>query len=572
MYRFLLTNIGDDDAAARSSREERLRGQGLDLRATAGHRRLYASDATPVHTLREGIFVVGHLFSRRDFQRKDAGSGFRCPHGDPIRHVLSHWWGEYVLLDLRDPGQLSVLRDPSGGMGCIHADSGAFVASDVSVAVDAGLYSRIVDWDVITTRMVYPHFKVGRTALSGISELLPGAELVMKPGNLSTVGRWSPWQHIAPASRHTDLDAAARHVRTTVDAVVKALADADGDVLLELSGGLDSSIVAAALRRSRARVHCCNLVTPVPGADERAYAQPMADLLDVRLHTATLGFHDDVFDFPPPPAAALPSTWFLQHASNTLKEAFGEALGVRSFFSGGGGDTVFCYSHNASPAADAWRMAGVGAGLRAVLDLAELHQCTVWTAARLALRKRFAPSKPARRPDRTFLASNCHDVAMPVHPWFVAPPGALPGDRERVHDLVGTQSFRDGFARSSRWHFRMPLLAQPVVEACLRVPSWMWIREGRNRSVARSAYSDVLPPSVLHRRSKGTFVNYAGTVFARNRLRIRDFLSEGELAARGLLDVDAVRGYFAHPTVERENDFMRIFELCSVENWVRHQH
>jgi asparagine synthase (glutamine-hydrolysing) len=335
---------------------------------------------------------------------------------------------------------------------------------------------------------------------------------------------------------------------------------------------LDSSIVAACLRDTAARVACCNLVTPVPGADERRYASLMADVLHVKLHVERLGFARTPLDFRPPPNTVAPSTWFLQHAANELSEAIGTQLGVNSFFSGGGGDTVFCYTRTAAPAADAFRERGTIAGIRAVRNLAELHQCTFWKAGKLALRKLLAPPKPPRKPDISFLSATlAHEVLEP-HPWFATPRDVLAGDRERIFDLAGTQVFRDGLARGARRHLRMPLLSQPVLEACLKVPSWMWIAEGRNRAVARDAFEDTLPPDILHRRSKGTFMNYSGAVYRQNKDLLKEYLLTGQLEGKGLLDADALRKFFDRDLAARDDRFMRIFDLCAAESWVRHQH
>src|SRR3546814_14784414 len=46
------------------------------------------------------------------------------------------------------------------------------------------------------------------------------------------------------------------------------------------------------------------------------------------------------------------------------------------------------------------------------------------------------------------------------------------------------------------------LLAQPIVETCLRIPTWDWCRGGINRAIAREAFSTALPARVIARRSK----------------------------------------------------------------------
>jgi len=297
----------------------------------------------------------------------------------------------------------------------------------------------------------------------------------------------------------------------------------------------------------------------------------MAAMLGSELHVETLGFDDHYLDHSPPTQAVAPSTWFLQHASNELKESLGARLGVQSFFSGGGGDSVFSWIRTAAPAADAIRERGLLAGARSVTELAELHQCTVWKAGRLTARKLLAPPKPPRRPDLSFLAPGAAQEVLDPHPWFSAPADALPGDRERIFDLAGTQVFRDGLARGTKRRLRMPLLSQPVMETCLRVPTWMWIQDGRDRAMARYAFAGVLPPEIFHRRSKGTFVNYSGAAYRRHKDRLGTYLLSGQLAARGLLDTAALTQFFDRELAPRENAFMRVFELCAVENWVRHQ-
>ncbi|MEE7547747.1 asparagine synthase, partial [Xanthomonas sp. Kuri4-1] len=294
-----------------------------------------------------------------------------------VQHLLEACWGEYLLLvPGREAGAVTVMRDPSGGVGCVYALREGFLTSDITLATRAGLYARQVDWEFIQGTLRYPHHKAGRTGLAGLRELLPGCRLDLDRAGAHVEPVWSPWAFVAPACRHRDRATAQAEVRHAVASSVRQWADTDAAVLLELSGGLDSSVVAACLAGTPARVACCNLVTPVPGADERSYARRMAEALQVELQVRTLGFEQTPVDCPPPAHAVMPGTGFLQHASNALKEAIGRQLGIDRFFSGGGGDTVFGYTRSAAPAADAFRECGAGAGLAAVRDLAELHQCT----------------------------------------------------------------------------------------------------------------------------------------------------------------------------------------------------
>jgi len=554
--------------------DEALRHIGLQPRMTLGCVELYASDDTPVVSPSPDDALIGHVFSRDSFTPVDGAALFSAStRGELATRIIHECWGEYLYLHAPkdDPDATTVMRDPSGGVDCVYSLRDGFITSDISVATHARLYAKKIDWGFIRSNLIYPHLKTGFTGFVGLRELLPGCQLSLCGPDATIKQRWTPWDFVAPQRRHRDRREAQADVRCAVESTVKRWSETDQSLLLELSGGLDSSILAACLQNALARVACCNLVTPVPGADERHYATQMAATLRTELHVEWFGLENAHFDFPPPSHAVVPSTWFLQHASDQLKEAIGESLGINSFFSGGGGDTVFCYTRTAAPAADAFREHGLTAGIAAISDLAELHQCTVWKAGRLALKKLFAPPKPPRKADRSFLTAAAGQDMLEPHPWFAAPDGALPGDRERIFDLAGTQVFRDGLARSAKWHLRMPLLSQPVVEACLKVPSWMWIAEGRNRAVARDAFADVLPPDILHRRSKGTFTNYSGAVYRRNKSRLREYLLAGQLEGHGLLDSDALRQFFDRGLAQQDDTFMRIFDLCAVENWIRHQ-
>lgn len=536
--------------------------------------RLFAPCGTPIIEMPCGGAVVGHIFLRDGTALAQPVQIRTGASPDEVRaFVLEQCWGEYILVQREHSGAVVVTRDPSGGVPCVYSSGTAtrFVTSDISLAASLGLYTRQIDWESVAQYLTYPYLKTARTALADIRELLPGRVLRVQGSEASEEIAWSPWTFIDASTRISNADEAAAHVRDAVATVVGCLGKVDQAVLVELSGGLDSSIVAACLRDSGARVGCVTFVPAVPGADERHYAAPVANLLGTTLHAAPLRLEDARIDAPPPPWATNPGVAPLQYTADQVAMSFADRESFTSFYSGGGGDTVFCYLHNASPAADAFRSLGTKACLAAIRDLSDLYQCTLWKAARLTLKKLAGPPRQPYRADHTLISPEARVDLPDPHPWFDAPDHALPGDRERVFDLAGTQLLKEGLFRAMEYRLRLPLLSQPVVETCLRVPSWMWIKGGRNRSIARAAFSDVLPAEVINRRSKGSFTQYCGAVYQRNKSEIRDFLLGGELRARGLIDHEALDVFFSRPPAPRDESFMRTFTLCTVESWVRHQ-
>lgn len=577
-YLMLLGDAEADRGAASSRITDALAPVGMRVRYASGTMTLWGTERIPVLPLPGDGVLIGRLFTQDGIALRDTTGFPEDPRPAQIRkHVLESCWGSYLLVQPDAQGQdgFTMTRAPAAGgnLPCVYcvAKGTGFLTSDISLAVRAGLYRKSIDWGFLTHRLMYPGLKTQRTGLANLLELLPGCSLSVRRSRIEVGQAWSPWDFVVPERRHRDPHEAAAQVRSAVACAVRAWSREDRAILLELSGGLDSSIVAACLRGSDARIVCCNLVTPVPGVDERQYASLMARHLDTELYTEDLGLEKARLEFALPPDSVAPGMGPLQYAIDQTMDAAAERHGATCFYSGGGGDSVFCYLRTAAPAADAFRAVGVGAAAAATRDLADMHQCTLWKAGGLALSKLRRPARSPHRGEATFIAVHGDDAGPEEHPWFAAPANALPGDRERIFDLAGNQLFQNQAARGSRRALRFPLLSQPVMEACLRAPSWMWISGGRNRAVARAAFSDVLPPEILNRQSKATYMSYLGAVYQRNKSQILGFLLGGRLASQGLLDTRAINDFVGRNLPPRDQTFLRMFDLCMVENWVRHQ-
>jgi len=114
----------------------------------------------------------------------------------------------------------------------------------------------------------------------------------------------------------------------------------------------------------------------------------------------------------------------------------------------------------------------------------------------------------------------------------------------------------------------MPLLAQPIVEYCLGIPSWCWCMGGQNRAIARRAFAARLPPEITGRRTKGGADSLGVEIVDRDRLIIRDALLGGQLAEAGLLDHAALEPALSTAVVAA-SDYRRILQLADAEAWAR---
>lgn len=546
----------------------------LEPQGRVGRLTVFAPQETPTLPLPGGGILLGELYDRHGRRITDLADLLHLSTQRTHRQqLLDLYWGEYILIQPPEENSDNtvLMRDPSGGIACAYSlqDGSGFITSDLSIASGLGLYRDRIDWAFVDHCLVYPHMKISRTGLAGVSELLPGCILSLDRKTPTTTLAWSPWTFVDPAERQSDPIAAAKRIREVTTSVVQAMAETDRTLLLELSGGLDSSIVGACLTGASARIACCTAVTPLPGADERRYAGLIAEQLGIELLQQLLDFEEAGIDFPLPRHSLRPAAWALGRVVARTMNDMATSQDVHSHFSGSGGDTIFCYLTSAAPAADAFRDRGLTAGCQAIGDLTKLHGCTVAKATRLTLRKLYLRPKPPYKPDYSLLARSDMMLPLELHPWFTAPSTALPGDRERIFDLAGNQMFADATIRANHRRVRMPLLSQPVMEACLRIPTWLWISGGNNRAIARRAFADQLPQAVLERRSKGTFMNYTSAVYRRNKETIRRFLLDGHLHSRGLLDPHKLNLFLDSQLPARDRSFMRIFNLCMIENWLR---
>ncbi len=81
-----------------------------------------------------------------------------------------------------------------------------------------------------------------------------------------------------------------------------------------------------------------------------------------------------------------------------------------------------------------------------------------------------------------------------------------------------------------------PLVSQPVLECCLQIPTYILSHGGTDRTIARAAFRNALPPEIAERSSKGAVNQFFYDAIYGNREHIRPFLLDGLLADRGLLD------------------------------------
>lgn len=484
------------------------------------------------------------------------------------RSLLSSCWGRYVAALSTDDGH-AVIRDPAGAIPvyCATRD-GVHVYSSRSGAIASVIARLEPDLRFAAHWLAYPYLRTARTGVAGVSELLPGwRRTVIGKGAPQTDCLWSPWDHAAPERRILDFEHAARLLSEHLLTWVPAAVEGKGRLLLELSGGLDSGIVAACLANAEIPFEAANFVTRSADGDERRYARLMAARVGANL--TELMEQERPIDLSVPPPTLRPGLSPLVMPLHRAFEAHAASVGADAFVTGAGGDNIFCYLTTAAPVVDAWRDRGVRNAVATTADVVHLNGCTWWTALRLAWAKSRRP-RDARgwKGGNEFLRKEAVP-ARDAHPWLEAPAFARPGQREHVAALLLIQHVLDPEIRHSGPLSIHPLMSQPLMELALRIPSWLWTRGGRNRSVARHAMRDLLPPEILRRSTKGRLEGMCARAFAQSRKEVAELLLAGRLAEHRLLDRPELEAFLREPSSPTGSRYFRVMELAATELWLR---
>lgn len=511
------------------------------------------------------LLLLGTCFGADGRQLDPLGAAMRW---QTTGRDLLHWlWGNYLLLAVERSGALILYRDPAGGLPCywLRTSRGQVIAASAPdlVLAEAGLRAQL-DMEDLPARLLYPDLSSGRTSLAGVKELLPGCALSIRPdGRTSVEPVWDPSRFARNAANQGSEDVETRLRALILASVKAAVADAERP-LLQLSGGLDSSVVAAALHRVGPPCGAITFATRTDEGDERRFARSVAAHLGIPL--AERWAEPERVDPSRAQASGLPFPTRRLFAQDLDAQVQAAARADRRdiILTGGGGDGLFGYIEPGLPTADRLRSLNLAGAWRTAADEARVHREAVWPVLGAAAAALYGA--PAWARDPTFLTDAAQSVQRPLHPWVEGSRGLPPGKRAHIAALALIQPYLDTF-RQSEVPVRAPLMAKPLMEFCLAIPAWSWVAGGRNRAPVRAAFRQQLPATVIRRRGKASYDRFVIEIVRRNVTLLREMLLDGLLAQAHILDRTSLEAWFRGG---RETLAPRILGLVEAEAWTRH--
>lgn len=576
--------LDDAEDAARLTLAARLVASGA-WRAVAERKRLCVlleQAAPPAYRHLPGVAgaLIGDVFDAAS-ARDGVGVEFRSQSiaglspREAALTLVGAAFGRYLAVFTEGPSP-TVFRDPMGTLEAVTwtRDGLGFLGS--RLPADRRLWPRdlAIDWTAIGKILRQKTLAHHLSPLVGVSSIEPGvltAPWAKDPKAREGERLWAPaWFTARPDQRWRDPSQLMR----VIDGVTAAYALGHERVLCEISGGLDSAIVAASLKRCGAAVeYAVNHSWPQIEADERVYAQAVADDLGAPLTIVDRSLL--ILDAEKlARASAGPRPNYVagdpDHDADLAARLAAPAADVSpaALFTGRGGDAVFYQMPAPELALDLLSARACGMPrLRSLARLAARRGTTVWSLVARA-RSRQGSGLPAPPPS-PLLTESLATTPAEWHPWLTGLEAVSPAKRIQLRAIVNSLSAFGESQRHRAGDILDPLMAQPVVEACLSAPAPLLAIGVTDRPFARRAFASRLPPSILSRQGKGDLSVFFSRSLAASLDFLGPYLMDGRLVGQDLLDRSAIEATLDADQLIWRDATPDLFIALALEAWVR---
>lgn len=461
---------------------------------------------------------------------------------------------------------------------------GLIFASSIEAIVRL-LPEREINPVAIACHLVHSFIPAPHTVWSGVSVLPPAHIVQMVPGGSARSARYWEFPPATPFSQ--DYRACLEAVESTLATSVGKCLDADVPVGLFLSGGVDSSVVAAMASRAQPGLPAFALGFSEPDFNEVPFAQDVAAHLGIPLHARKVGLSDALkclphlvvqFGQPFGDASCVPSFLLASHARERVKVCLG----------GDGGDESF---------GGYWRMQSA------------VYAARYAAAVPIGLRRGVVPLLASRlgAPGRRWQALNALSLATPGggytnslswHGRLIELAGprlqpALDIDLDRLR--VGRALERAGASALQRVLFddfhvqlpddyltkvdvatmaasleaRSPYLDREVVETAWTLPDSMKLNWGRRKWLLKRVAGKFVPPEVVNRRKMGFALPLGHWFRGQLSTILQNLLEDSVAESEGWIRAAPVRRLVEEHRRGASHE-TRLWLVLWLELWLRH--
>ena len=483
-------------------------------------------------------------------------------------------------------------RDRCGIKPLYYAElpaGGLVFASELTAVLAHGGVDRALGAEGLASYFFSDYVHPPYTITRAVKKLPPGHTLVWERGQLQTPRPF--WQVPTAGASPAENDAAlGERLWQGIERAVEAQLIADVPVGIFLSGGIDSSTVAAAAaRRAGQRMTAFSIGFEDATFDESRYARMVAEKLGVEHVTETLREENlldvvdlalDKLDEPLADPSYLPTFLLSRLAARHVKVVIG----------GDGGDELWggYPTYRAHKLAAIWaaipalgaerggRAAGPQAADRRSLPEPRVEAAPVHRA--LGRRSRRAP--PAldvqRRPAGARRRGAGRARAAPGHALARACPG---GDDDWLNQILALDftTYMSGSVltkvdRASMAHgleVRPPLLDDALVDFAFSLPGKRKLPGKQSKYLLKRAVRGQIPDEVIDRPKKGFGIPLAAWLRGPLAARLDAVVAESPLWELGLCDQKVFAAWHAEHRERKRDRSKPLWALYVLDRWLR---
>jgi asparagine synthase (glutamine-hydrolysing) len=357
-------------------------------------------------------------------------------------------------------------------------------------------------------------------------------------------------------------------------------------VLAELSGGLDSSsVVCMANELIRSGAVPAPRLNTVSFVWRNSLDEPF--IREVESFCGLEGVHISTHDVPiiaeTPAASGMPETF---QPLRTAVAATGRRLGARTILTGQGGDLMMGnWLDDSLQVAASLRRLRIGRACEEALAWSKIIRLPIyhvlWRAFRAALPPALSPAAVYEAIDGSYTPKSVETSLVPgfaertglseparflSNAWIQAPPER----RKYFRALSMMLELRQLQPTEALQHldYTHPFAHRPLVEFLMSVPAEVLCRPDEPRRLMRAALSDLWPPKVRERRSKGLFNTpwqEALRPIARSVIKAKQW----HLVDRGFVDSQSFRSRLERVAAGLDCNESQLRQIIMLELWLR---
>ncbi len=492
----------------------------------------------------------------------------------------------------RSRQRLFLARDRLGIKPLYYAvtDQELVFASEIKAILAAGVVRPALNEGILPEFLATRFVAGEETFFQGIRKLLPGRTLSWTAGEGCRVRRY--WRF--PAEFHPTpgtLREAAREVRARLEAAVRSHLMSDVPLGLFLSGGLDSSGLAALMAPMASEpIRTFAVGFAEPGANELEYARLVARSVGAQ-HREVVVSPAEFFDALPAlvwhedEPIAFTSSVPLYFVSRLAQDH------VKVVLTGEGADELFmgypwywATAWNETLGRAYWSFAPKALQERVRRTLPVLPGAVRRYAGRSFLARGPGPRELIYENFAAFAdawrgqllvdhgSRNGHDPYAEMLRCYAEAPGGTLDRMSRVDlqtYLVELLMKQDQMSMAASIESRVPYLDHEFVEYVAALPARLKVRGWRTKAVLREALRGVVPPAILRRRKMGFPVPVGRWLRGPYQSVVDEFVLGPRTLARGLFQPAVVRRIAAEHHAGIADHGGRLWLLINLEIWQR---